>query len=88
MGNSNTGEKGPLEVAKIAAKMGVKIYTIGIGDIKDVLEPDESAGNNFYVLRPLNHGERLDTSILKKISEITGARSYMAKNPKELEENI
>ena len=65
-GNNNTGEKGPIEVARIAKRTKTKIYTIGIGDIKDVYEPDENAGKGFYVLRPVNHGERLDTSILNK----------------------
>jgi Ca-activated chloride channel family protein len=65
-------ESRPLEAAKEAAKAGVVIDTIGLGTAEGGLIPDPQTGD---VVRDQNGNSvlsKLDGSILKEISEITG----------------
>jgi Ca-activated chloride channel family protein len=90
-GDNNKGEIDPLPAAQLAAALGAKVYTIGIGveapcqlplfdpatgELK--LDP---AGNVIptIVLQPANY------SILGKISALSRAQSYRATNRRELQ---
>lgn len=86
-GENNTGAIGPLEAAKLAKDMQVKIYTIGIGS---------PAGTPLLVYDP-QYGKqlvrnpdgspvmtRLNVKDLAAIAELTGGRFYQAKNKQEL----
>jgi Ca-activated chloride channel family protein len=90
-GDNNKGEIDPLPAAQLAAALGAKVYTIGIGveapcqlplfdpatgELK--LDP---AGNVIptIVLQPANY------SILSKISALSRAQSYRATNRRELQ---
>ena len=90
-GDNNKGEIEPLPAAQLAAALGAKVYTIGIGVEQPcnlpLFDPAtgklklDPAGNVIptIVLQPANY------SVLGKISELSGARSYRAKNRRELE---
>ena len=71
-GGNNSGRIDPITAAQAAQALGVKIYTIGLGNAEIVqqmgLPPD-------YLP---------DTDTLKKISDMTGGKFYRANNAEEL----
>jgi Ca-activated chloride channel family protein len=71
-GGNNSGEVDPLMAAQAARALGVKIYTIGLGNAEIVqqmrLPPD-------YLP---------DTDTLQKIADLTGGKFYRANNTEEL----
>ncbi len=80
-GQSNSGELSPETAAEIAAKKGIKIYTIGIG----------SKGRAPFLVTDPVFGKRyiyenvdIDYGILKKIAKETNAAFFAAKNTKSL----
>ena len=90
-GDNNKGEIDPLPAAQLAAALGAKVYTIGIGVEQPCnlplfdpatgtlkLDPD---GNIIptILLQPANY------SVLGKISELSRAQSYRATNRRELQ---
>jgi Ca-activated chloride channel family protein len=90
-GDNNMGKIDPLPAAQLAAALGVKIYTIGIGIDQPCnlpkFEPatgqlELDAGGNIIptlLLQPANY------TVLGKISEISGGHSYRATNRRELQ---
>jgi Ca-activated chloride channel family protein len=71
-GAHNAGTLSPLEAARLAARWGIKIYTIGIGDD---IDPD-SAGGFFALLnRP---GRGVDKKTLQETAAATGGIFRMA----------
>ena len=90
-GDNNKGEIDPVPAAQLAAALGAKVYTIGIGVEEPCKLPafDPAAGNLVLdaqgnvkptlVLQPANY------SVLSKMSNLSGARSYRAKNRRELQ---
>ncbi len=74
-GANNAGRLSPLVAADLAAKEGMKIYTIGIG--ADAGMP----GNLGFFGR-----SRLDEKTLKAIADKTGGRYFRARNTPELAE--
>lgn len=76
----------PLEVAEQAAKLGVKVYTVGIGSSsgEPVLKFDENGEPDGFVRG--DDGEpimtRLDEPTLTRIAELTGGR-YIRVDPDE-----
>nr|MDA8404537.1 VWA domain-containing protein [Desulfobacteraceae bacterium] len=65
-GQNNTGKRTPLEAAELAAKWGIRVYTIAIG-----------GGDNATIQTPLGaftvpSGGEADTAVLKAIAEKTG----------------
>ena len=82
-GISNKGEISPLDAAPIAAKEGIKVYTIGAGSDGPVRYPVKDVfGRQYYdeVEIPI------DTESLSRIAEITGGRFFRARDHEELEE--
>ena len=72
-GQSNQGLD-PLEAAEVAANLGVRVYTVGVGTREGA---DLSFGNfSFHAV--------LDEATLKKIAAITAGRYYKASNAEEL----
>ncbi|HUB86651.1 MAG TPA: VWA domain-containing protein, partial [Verrucomicrobiae bacterium] len=71
-GGNNSGEVDPLTAAQAAQALGIKVYTIGLGNAEIVqqlgLPPD-------YLP---------DTDTLEKISQMTGGKFYRANNAEEL----
>lgn len=80
-GQNNAGEMEPIEVAKLAAARGLKIYTVGVG-------ASEAEISTFFGKQKVNPSQDLDRgeAVLKNIAMTTGAQYFRAKNKKELEE--
>ncbi|MSU57196.1 MAG: VWA domain-containing protein [Pedosphaera sp.] len=90
-GDNNKGEIDPVPAAQLAASLGAKVYTIGIGIEQPChlpkFEPATGkllldAGGNVIptlTLQPANY------SVLGKISDLSRANSYRAMNRRDLE---
>ena len=79
-GANTAGEIQPIPAANIAAKNGIKIYTIGIG-------ADSMTQSNFFGMfnNTVNPSKDLDEETLKTIAENTGGLYFRAKNPEQLQ---
>ncbi len=91
-GDNNKGEIDPVPAAQIAAALGVKVYTIGIGIEKPCQLPqfDPSTGKlrldpngdvipSPVILQPANY------DVLGKMSALSNAKFYRATNRRELQ---
>ncbi len=90
-GDNNRGDIDPIPAAQIAGSLGAKIYTIGIGVEEPCQLPEfepstgklrlDPNGNVKWtlVLQPANY------SVLSRMSALSNAKSYRAKNRTELE---
>lgn len=76
-GANNAGQIPPLKAAQLAAKQGLKIYTIGIG-----AESMEVPG--FFFSQTVNPSAGLDEKTLKAIATTTGGRYFRARDSAEL----
>lgn len=71
-GGNNSGNIDPMTAAEAAKALGVKVYTIGLGNAELVREMG------------LPPGYLPDTDTLQKISDMTGGKFYRANNAEEL----
>jgi len=71
----------PLDSAKLARQLGIKIYTIGIG--ADEMTLPGLFGSSFGS-RQINPSAELDEKGLQEIANITGGQYFRARNPQEL----
>ncbi|HTV63001.1 MAG TPA: VWA domain-containing protein [Verrucomicrobiae bacterium] len=71
-GGNNSGNIDPMTAAEAAQALGVKVYTVGLGNAELVREMG------------LPPGYLPDTETLQKISDITGGKFYRANNAEEL----
>ena len=71
----------PLDAAKLAADLGIRIYTIGIG--ADRLTMPGLFGSSFGA-RQVNPSAELDETGLQQIAQLTGGKYFRARNPSEL----
>jgi Ca-activated chloride channel family protein len=90
-GDNNRGDIDPVPAAQLAAALGAKVYTIGIGVEEPCQLPEfdpatgklrlDANGNVVprLVLQPANY------SLLGKMSALSNAKSYRAKNREELQ---
>jgi Ca-activated chloride channel family protein len=91
-GDNNRGEIDPVPAAQIAAALGAKVYTIGIGIEKPCVLPpfdpstgklDLDASGNIkpggMTLQPANY------SVLEKMASLSNAKFYRATNRRELQ---
>ncbi|MFI3317903.1 MAG: VWA domain-containing protein [Rikenellaceae bacterium] len=83
-GVNNRGEIAPVTAAKIAAEMGVKVYTIGVGTMGRAPYPRTDAYGNIvgYVDVPVE----IDEKVLTEIAESTGGEYFRATNNDKLEQ--
>lgn len=82
-GSNNTGIVAPLTAAEIAHKMGIKVYTIGIGTNGTAPYPQINMfGRLEYVPQPVV----IDEATLKQIASITGGKYFRATGNKVLTE--
>lgn len=82
-GSNNTGIVAPLTAAEIAKKMGIKVYTIGIGTNGTAPYPQINMfGRMEYVPMPVV----IDEGTLKEIAQITGGKYFRATGNKVLAE--
>jgi Ca-activated chloride channel family protein len=90
-GDNNAGEIDPVPAAQLAAALGAKIYTVGIGIEKPCSLPQFNPATGKLVLDP--QGNVIPTmmlqpanySVLEKMSALTGAKFYRATNRRELQ---
>lgn len=74
-GSNNTGNVAPITAAEIAKKLGIKVYTIGIGRNGMAPYPTENAfGRIEYVNMPVV----IDEATLQTIADITGGKYFRA----------
>ena len=74
-GVNNSGKIQPLDAAKLALSMGIKVYTIGAGTTGIVPFPVmDEFGNKHYEEAQFD----LDEDTLKKIADMTGAKYFRA----------
>lgn len=81
-GVNNAGEVDPLSAAEIAAKYGIRIYTIGVGTKGEAPYPVQTPFGVRYQMMPVE----IDEALLKKISDITGGQYFRATDNRTLEE--
>ena len=77
-GANTAGAVEPLAAADLAAREGLKIYTIGIG-------ADQMIVRSFFGTRRVNPSTELDEKTLKAIADKTGGRYFRARDTEELE---
>jgi len=81
-GINNAGIVEPITAANVARELGVKIYTIGIGDRAGSLRPiDMSLTTYIY-----ESGGEFDPKTLQEIANITGGKFFEAVNENSLQE--
>lgn len=78
-GANTAGSVSPLQAAELAARQGMKIYTIGVG--ADELRMPGLLGLGTRVINP---SADLDETTMKKIAALTGAQYFRARNTDEL----
>lgn len=71
----------PLDAAQLAASLGIRIYTIGIG--ADEMTLPGLFGSSFGS-RQVNPSAELDEATLQQIAQTTGGQYFRARNPQEL----
>ncbi|MAT93185.1 MAG: BatB protein [Halioglobus sp.] len=71
----------PIEAARLAAELGIRIYTIGIG--ADELTLPGLFGSSFGA-RQVDPSAELDEATLQQIAQLTGGSYFRARNPGEL----
>lgn len=76
-GANTSGVLNPVQAAELAAKAGIKIYTIGIGATRMEIP-------SFFGTRTVNPSRDLDEKSLQKIAKLTGGQYFRAKNTQEL----
>ncbi len=76
-GQNNSGKLAPLTVAEAAQKLGVKVYTIGVGMRGMAPMPVYMGGRKVgYQQEPVD----IDEDTLQKIAQMTGGKYYRADN--------
>ena len=78
-GENNAGRRDPVQAAELAAKWGIKVYTIAIGGGEAVT----SVRTPFGVYK-VPMGSRVDTDTLETVSEITGGVFRLAEDASSL----
>ncbi len=83
-GENNAGSIGPVQAAEMAKALGVKVYTIGLGEDGVVMSPtyQHMDGSFEFASRTM----QLDTQMLASISNWTGGRFYRAQKASDLEQ--
>ena len=78
-GQNTAGELDPVKAAELAANIGLKIYTIGIG-------ADEMIIRNWFGSQRVNPSQDLDEKTLTAIAQKTGGRYFRARDVDQLEQ--
>ena len=77
-GANNAGVLAPLQAADIAAQLGLRIYTIGVG-------ADEILRRDVFGIPRARRATDLDENTLRAIARTTGGRYFRARDSAELE---
>ena len=76
-GANDAGQVDPRQAAKLAAKEGLTIYTIGIG-------ADTMTVSTLFGMQQINPSQDLDEGTLRAIAKTTGGRYFRARDTSEL----
>jgi Ca-activated chloride channel family protein len=80
-GDSNVGAINPVTASQLARQQGIKIYPIGIGQKNRVIIPiyqyDDFGHRGPLITRIPSY---INPALLKEIAQITGGKSYMARD--------
>ena len=76
-GGNDAGEVTPEQAAKLAAEENIRIYTIGVGAERMVVQ-------GFFGDQVVNPSQDLDVTTLKAIAKQTGGKFFRAKNTADL----
>lgn len=79
-GVNNAGQIDPITAAQIAAKFGIRIYSIGVGTMGEAPYPFQTPFGIRYQMVPVE----IDENLLKQISALTGGKYFRATNNKKL----
>ncbi len=79
-GANTAGEIDPVKAAELAAQIGLRVYTIGIGAEQMVVSSITGG------MRRVNPSADLDEATLTKIADLTGGRYFRAKDTAGLQE--
>lgn len=79
-GVNNSGEVDPVTAAQIAAKFGIRIYTIGVGTMGEAPYPFQTPFGVRYQMVPVE----IDENLLQQIASITGGKYFRATNNQKL----
>ena len=79
-GDNNAGAIDPTTAAELAAELGIRVYTIGVGTDRLILPVQTIFGQTQYQ----QYDGGFDEELLKKIADTTGGRYYRATDPKTL----
>jgi Ca-activated chloride channel family protein len=82
-GENNAGYITPIQAAEIAASLGVRVYTVGIGTEGVVMSPAQRAPDGSYFFAP--RMMQFDTELLRQIAGQTKGRFYRAYSERDLE---
>jgi len=82
-GKNNSGQLTPIEAARQAAALGIRIYTIAVGTEGEAWI---EAPNAFGQMVPIRIVSEFDPDTLQKIAEIGGGEFFMASETESLEE--
>jgi len=80
-GQDTASTVAPLDAARLARDLGIRIYTIGIG--ADEMTLPGLFGSSFGS-RQVNPSAELDEESLQEIANLTGGRYFRARDPREL----
>ena len=84
-GQNNAGNVDPLTAAQAAQALGVKVYTIGVGEQGMAPMPvgrNPFTGEQVYQNEPVD----IDEDTLQKIAQMTGGQYYRADNAKRVQQ--
>ncbi|HET6162186.1 MAG TPA: aerotolerance regulator BatA, partial [Planctomycetota bacterium] len=81
-GANDAGEIDPVEAAKAAKELGIRIHTIGVGSNDPVPFPEPDVFGNVRLVPRL---VRMDEELMTKIAETTGGRFFKASDTESLE---
>lgn len=81
-GENSAGNMDPLEAAQLAKTLGIRVYTIAVGSNEPVPMPVRGFWGTEYRPQII----KMNKELLQKMSEVTGARSFLAKTTEDLQE--
>lgn len=80
-GDSNFGIVRPMDAARAAAALGIRVYTIGIGSTGSAPFPWRDALGRTFIRHVI---VTMDEQLLKAIAETTGGQYFDCRNPRAL----
>ncbi|QDS96902.1 vWA domain-containing protein [Adhaeretor mobilis] len=82
-GENNAGDVDPIQAAELAATLGVKIYTIGVGTNGQAPVPVVDPFTGRKVVRWME--VKIDEQTLTKVAEVTGGKYFRATDTESLQ---